>query len=302
VHEFRTVMIASGLRPRDVIADGKWYRCPTDDHPRKRNGAYLLAIDGRAGWFKNFALDDGFNVWRLEGEFSPAQRAKAEADVAAARRREAEHRQASIKACRAYWASLKPARGGHPYLEGKQLDMLGCGQLRIDGELLVVPVMRDGQVMSVQTIAPDGQKRFRPGCPVKGGTYLLERQGATMTCFVEGLATGLAVFSSLRQARVFVCFDAGNLVEVATHFRGFGLGVVCADNDHETAERIGTNKGLEAGHKAAELLGCGVAFPEGIRGSDWADAITEREDGRRWVARQITNRAKPFKYAERAMA
>lgn len=295
-------MSACGLRPRDVVPDGLWHRCPTDDHPTKRNGAFLLRVDGRMGWFKNFATDDGFSSWALEGEFTPAQRLKAAADTSAAREREAQYRRASVASCRTYWAGLKSVRSGHPYLTAKKLDMLGCAGVRVDGDLLVIPVMRNGLVMSVQTIASDGQKRFRTGCPVKGGTYLLDRPGATLTCFAEGFATGLAVFSSLKQARVVVCFDAGNLVEVATHFKGFGLGVVCADNDHETAARIGTNKGMESGHKAAEALGCGIAYPEGIRGSDWADAMAEREDGRRWIARQIMNKAKPFRYVERAVA
>lgn len=300
--DFRAVLIAHGLDPRDIVPGAKWVRCATEDKPRKRNGAYMLAADGRMGWFKNFATDDSFNVWRAEGELSPAKARHGQADAAAARQREAAYRQIAIKQCRAYWAGLAPFRGGHPYLASKRIDMLGCGQLRVDGSLLVIPVTRDGQVMSVQTIAEDGKKRFLTGCPVKGGVYKLDRAGASLTCFVEGVATGLAVFSSIKQARVIVCFDSGNLVEVASHFIGQGLGVVCADNDHQTALSIGSNPGLNAGAKAAERLGCGLAYPEGIRGSDWADVLLERDDARRWIARQVMKKAKPFARCEGAMA
>ena len=56
-----------------------------------------------------------------------------------------------------------------------------------------------------------------------------------------------------------------------------GMGVVAADNDHETAKKIGINPGLEKGLEAAELLGVGMAFPECI-GSDWDDLWRERRE------------------------
>ena len=77
-------------------------------------------------------------------------------------------------------------------------------------------------------------------------------------------------------ARVIVCFDAGNLVKVASQFKARGLTVVCADNDGKSA----TNTGIDKGRQAAEAIGCGVAYPEGIDGTDWADALLERGPAR----------------------
>ena len=86
------------------------------------------------------------------------------------------------------------------------------------------------------------------------------------------------------------------MIEVSKHYKGIGIGVVCADNDHKTEQRIGSNKGIEAGKKAAENMGCGIAYPEGIKGSDWADAIDEfGPDALRWIARKINMKAKPFR-------
>lgn len=294
--DFQSTLMACGFVLDRVIPDGKWHRVKTVDKMKHRNGAYLLKPDQTVGYFKNWATDQDFNVWRAEGEQTPAQKRQNEAYAAAARQRDAEYRMRSIKAMRAYWNGLAPLRGGHPYLDGKGLDMRGCINLRMDGDLLVIPVTRDGQVMSLQTIDKDGQKRFRTGCPVKGGVYMLDRPKAVLTCFAEGFATGLAIYQSIPQCRVVVCFDSGNLVEVAKHYQGRGLGVVCADNDHQTAARIGTNPGVEAGRKAAELMGCGVTYPEGIAGSDYADALIEMGEGaRRWVSRKIMAMANPFK-------
>jgi hypothetical protein len=36
-----------GLRIGDLIADNRWHRCPTEEKPRKKNGAYVF--DGDAG-------------------------------------------------------------------------------------------------------------------------------------------------------------------------------------------------------------------------------------------------------------
>lgn len=294
--DFYQVLEAHGFQPTKVIPDGKFYRCKTTDKPKHRNGAYLLDISGRKGVFKNYATDLDWNKWSMDGEVSVAQ-LRRERDMAMALRvEEIAAQKAAIRAAGEYFSGLKPVTSLHPYIANKGLSALGCASLRKDGQLLVIPVCRDGHVVSIQTINPDGQKMYRKGCPIKGGVFVLDRHGAGLTCFVEGFATGLAVYQAMTNSRVVVCFDANNLIEVSKHYQGIGLGVVCADNDHVTAKRIGSNKGIEAGSKAAENMGCGIAYPEGLQGSDWADAIDEfGPDALRWIARKINMKAKPFK-------
>ncbi|MDB4873349.1 MAG: Virulence-associated family protein, partial [Gemmatimonadales bacterium] len=53
--DFRSELEAVGFRPKAVEPDGKWYRCPTNDHPKKRNGAYKLATCGTVGFYQNHA-------------------------------------------------------------------------------------------------------------------------------------------------------------------------------------------------------------------------------------------------------
>lgn len=292
---FIDALRAAGLRPRSVVADGKWHRCPTDDKPRKRNGCYLLDISGTRGVWRNYAVDLDWNKWSDDG--APANAAKRAADdrrLAELRQREAQWRAKCLGQMRRYYAGLSRLSGGHPYLEGKSLTVQGCAALRLDGDLLVIPMFKAGTLMSVQTISPSGEKKYATGCPIKGSTLVLERGSPTLTCLVEGFATGLAIYQSLPGARVVVCFDAGNLVTVAQSYRAAGMHVVCADNDHETAARLGTNPGVEKGRRAAETIGCGLAYPEGIRGSDWADALVEWAD--RGVARlrmEIMRHARP---------
>ncbi len=154
--------------------------------------------------------------------------------------------------------------------------MQGCGGLRVDDDgWLIVPVEIDGAVVSLQRISPDGVKRFWSGASVKSGCYVLDPPRATMTALVEGLATGLAVFQSVPSCRVIVAFDCGNMDQVARRLSITGLAVVAADNDHATEARTGTNPGISHGRAAAELIGCGLAWPEGIAGTDYADMLFE---------------------------
>jgi putative DNA primase/helicase len=275
---FRDTMIACGLNPRDIVADGRWYRCPTADHPHRKNGCYLLRPCGSRGYFKNYALEEGWNEWRDDRPMTLAQLKRANADLVATRRREARRRMRAVREMRAHWSALPPLREGHPYLEAKGLSMMGCAGLRVNGERLVIPALRNGTLRSLQTITPTGEKRYRYGCSMKGAAYELTRPGAVLTCLVEGFATGLAIFQSMPQTSVIVCFDATNMVWVAQAVQLHGMLVVCADNDWATAERTGTNMGIQKGTLAAQALGCGLAFPQGIEGSDWADALHEWGD------------------------
>jgi phage/plasmid primase-like uncharacterized protein len=292
---FREAMTIFGLNPRDIVADGRWYRCSTADHPQKKNGCYMLRPCASRGYFRNYALDDEWNEWHDDRPMTPEQRKRADVELAAARRREAERRMRAVRQMRAYWGDLRPLRGEqHPYLEGKGLSMMGCNGLRVDGDLLVIPAVHRGALVSLQTITPDGEKRYRFGCSIKGAAYALTRPRAVLTCLAEGFATGLAIYQSLPQSSVVVCFDAGNMVQVATEMKLRGMTVVCADNDWETARRTGINTGIEKGRSAAAVLGCGVAYPEGVEGSDWADALAEwGERGPSRLRMEIMRHARP---------
>jgi putative DNA primase/helicase len=287
---FDQALQASGLLPRAIVADGKWRRCPTIDKPKKRNGAYVLYPDGR-GYWRNWATDTDVNSWADKSitHLSPVDLAAME------RRRQQERAQRlqAIDSARRHWAQCAPVRGLHPYLESKGLSAVGTQALRVLGDSLVIPVLWKGRIISVQSITPDGQKRFWSGAPVKGGSLVLDRPRAALTAVCEGLATGLAIFQSVRNARVIVAFDAGNLAPVVDNVRPTGSVVICADDDHGTEALRGFNPGREKAANAAELIGAGVAWPEGIEGTDWADALAEwGVSAHRRIERQIQAKAR----------
>lgn len=283
-------MEASGLNPREIVADGKWRRCQTEDKRSKKNGAYVLHPDGR-GYFKNWATDTELNAW-TDATMTYA-RPIDQARLQAQRDRDRAYRVQAVRSAREFWRNARPLNMPHRYVAGKGLSPHGCAGLRTHDGLLVVPVMLGDILISIQTITHDGVKRFWPGAPVKGGAYVLRRERAAITVLVEGLATGLAVFQAVRHASVVVCFDAGNLLPVVLRMKPTGSVVVAADNDHKTLARIGTNPGIEKARNVADLIGCGVAFPTGIEGTDWADYMAEHGEGSsKRIERQILAGAK----------
>ena len=285
-NDFRGWLHSIGLLPGAIVpGNPRWTRCPTENKPNGKPGAFKLSADCTIGWAKDHSVHPETLTWKADGDrreqlpFDPAALERAHAD--AARRRAEERRRGVLasQAAREFYARCEPLRDGHPYLASHGLGMAGCMGLKVDREgWLVVPAYRNGNLMTVQRIAPgpveDGiTKRFWPGASPKGASFTIERRSASVTVLCEGLATGLALFVACPTVRVVVAFTSGNLKEM--EMPRLGMVCVAADNDWKTAERIGTNPGIVAAQEAAQALGVGVAIPEGMQGSDFCDLREE---------------------------
>ena len=270
---FADFLKISGLIPRDIVADSKWRRCKTETHPKSKNGSYKLLDSGTLGFAQDFAVHPSPLIWRADKTSDTPK-----IDHAAIAKRRRDEQQALIKAtreAREFYAACKPLRGSHEYLISHGLDMTGCMGLKVDDKgWLVVPMLIGSNISSVQRISPEGEKKFWYGAAVGGASYTIDRNSASITVLCEGLATGLAVFAAMPLARVLVAFNSGNLSRVPAPKSG--MVVFAADNDHATFKKIGRNPGVMAATEAAEAIGCGVAIPEGIEGTDWCDFRNEK--------------------------
>lgn len=154
------------------------------------------------------------------------------------------------------WAGATPV-GEHPYLSTKGVQAHG---LRVEaGHTLLIP-LRDavGKLHSLQSIAPDGSKRFMPGGRVKACYHAIGRPtGRLVVC--EGYATGATLHEDTGSA-VAIAFNSGNLLPVAKALRAkfpcITL-VVAADDDWKTQG----NPGLTAATEAARAVGGLLAVP-----------------------------------------
>jgi putative DNA primase/helicase len=267
---FRDAMRAAGIvTDAPIVADGRLHRVRVEgDRRGKRSGWYVLHLSPVAAGAFGHWRTGACGTWRGgRGDcLSPAEQAQIDAAIAMAREQrqaETQRRQDEAKARAArYWAEATPADAAHPYLAAKRVKPHGT---RCRGDLLLVPMRdADGALWSVQTIAPDGNKRFLAGSRKRGLYHSVGGPVFETLLVAEGFATG----ASLHEATalpVAVAFDAGNLEPVALALRGKFPNVrliVCADDDAATAERIGTNPGLEAAERAAQAAGGYVARPD----------------------------------------
>ena len=248
------------------------------------------------------AGDHGYKPPRA-GQAAPAPSAASQAEAARLAEKkqrqrqaeEADYRRRADKAARDaadMWASASPAAGAAPYLQAKGISAHGVRALD-DGTLLVPLRDAAGQLLNLQRIAADGQKRFLPGGRKSGLWHLLgDTAGARALLVAEGYATA-ATLHEAAQLPVVVAFDAGNLRHVAKALREalptMPL-LVCGDDDRGTAETTGKNPGRTAAAaavRAAAGAWAGAVFPEGLEGDGTDFNDLAQQLGMAAVRRQV---------------
>ncbi|MBW9265845.1 MAG: AAA family ATPase [Candidatus Thiodiazotropha sp. (ex. Lucinisca nassula)] len=264
ISQFESAMREVGIEPPEhLVADGKLHRFPTNGRQSDDSGFYVLHGDGvPAGHFGDWRTGISQD-WRADTdrEFTPeekreyAKRRKAIQEQRAAedRNRKAEARQKAAQK----WENAQPEIGAHRYLLKKGVGAYG---LKSDGYNLLVP-MRDerGALHSIQTISPDGAKKFLPGGRVKGCYYPIGKPNGRL-CIAEGFATAASIYKATGHA-VAVAFNSGNLLPVAETLRkklpDIEL-ILCADDDSRTKG----NPGITSATEAAQSVGGTVAVPD----------------------------------------
>ena len=283
---FRDILNGKGLTPSEIIADGELHRCPTQTKPHKQNGAYIAHLDAPATlWWCNWETFEQDTFTEAETEsFSPMEREALRQRQAAMK----QQRQAEIAERRAT-ATLKgqsllddsvPCSPEHPYLRRKGILPLAEMRQGQNGELLL-PVRDDsGNLLSLQRIFPDGEKRFLIGGKVSGGAFMIPGQPEKPLAVCEGYATGASIHLAC-ECTVYVAFSANNLPVVAKALRSQFPNkhiLICGDNDE-----AGRNKGQEAAQTTQARLVI-PSFTTGT-GTDFNDL--HQSEGLQEVHRQL---------------
>lgn len=296
----------------DVIADDtrRYFRL-AGDKPTVKKGSYVLRVDSdgfACGWCMN--MRDGVlhsytskSSRKATPEEKAAWQKKRDDDKAARIEAERIERERAAAVSVKMWnEATEDGVAAFPYVMRKQMTGEGLRVWtdleRFDDWLLVPVLSSDGSIVGMQKISADGDKLFVPGSAVGGGAFWI---GAPDDGGVVALCEGVATGDAIRKATgwtVCVCFNAGNLLDVARRFPARGARVVvCADNDlwtwshkhrkhrpdvlpdHDAPEwitwrdagwldNVGRDK---AGQAAAILGGAQVLYPVG--GGDWNDVL-----------------------------
>lgn len=228
----------------DNIVPFRWIATPTVDHPRKKNGRYKFM--GDHGFVQNWATMPKVAVWQADKgfKFTPALIQK-KSEYEEQRQKDADR--AAVKAQKILDESINAP---HPYLtrkgfpdEASKVWVIHDPKRPDPVRLLVIPMRRDGQLVGVQLINEQGEKKFLYGQISKGATFNMEAKGVTLLC--EGYATALSIKAAMTAIKlpysIRVCFSAANMEEVS---RGLSDCIIVADNDpNGVGERAARNTG-----------------------------------------------------------
>ena len=262
-------------------ADGGIHRFRVPgDRPGSQNGWYVLFADGIAsGCFGSWKAGSS-HTWSSREPANPLEAEQVRQRIEQARQqREAEQHQRQQQAAdyaARLWRDARRADPGHPYLTAK-----GCRpyNLRQRGDVLLVPLYHGGELVNLQRIGADGDKRFLSGGRVKGCYSPLGIIAAGQPLYLcEGWATGATLHAETGHP-VACAMNAGNLLEAGRHLQRRhpeAVLIVAGDDDRQTEG----NPGKTAAIVAAAGLGCGLILPP------WpADApphLSDFNDLRQW--------------------
>ena len=276
------------LGPLDFlpVPDGDIHRVHIPgDRIGTRNGWYVLhGGDFASGCYGTWKSAGTWQTWssrqpvdHLEAELLRQRIEQAK------RQREAElhqRNQSTAEDARQQWAGARRAEADHSYLVAKGIEP---HNLRQAGDVLLVPLYLNGELVNLQRIWPDGSKRFLKGGMVKGcyspiGTV----EPGKPVYLVEGWATG-ATLHEESDAVVACAMNCGNLLEAGSRLQCLhpdAVVIIAGDDDRQTEG----NPGRTAANKSAAALGCEVIMPP------WSGAepvsLSDFNDLARWRAAQ----------------
>jgi phage/plasmid primase-like uncharacterized protein/antirestriction protein ArdC len=281
------------------VMDGQKHRAPVVGGKKGAlDGEYCAHADGRPnGWVKNYKTDE-YQKWIYTGhELSPEQKAeirRSNSAVRDAREKESQTRRAEgRRLARIQWDRSNEPPQDHPYLAAKGIEAFGVCQAWESGDLIVpgydilarseTGLKHLDNIQIIQTITPEGEKRFSKDCVLKGAMYIIDPKNALTRDFsrvapestwaplrpesdfreilvAEGFATAATLHMATGQP-VAVSFTAANLEPAAKNLKKVFPNIdlsICADNDHRQKKNVG----LEKAELAAKAVGGRVVIPE----------------------------------------
>jgi putative DNA primase/helicase len=265
-----------GVAPAVVIGDGKTHRFSINGKKRDDAGEYRFYDDRFPAGFAKDYRQNIFFTWSARDDATVLSESDR-AEYARIKRNREERRQReqaeAARLAQQRWQKAEAADPAHEYLTRKSVKPHG---IRQDGETLLIPVMDGEEVISVQSIGPDGRKLFQLGSRVKGGFFTIG--DASDTIYIcEGYATAATIYELTGQQTV-VAFNAGNLLAVAPKIRANNpeaYVVICGDDDFA----VDKNPGVRDATKAAKIINGYLAIPPfdrdaGEDGTDFNDLAT----------------------------
>lgn len=262
-HFAQAIETAGLIVPDNIYADGLLHRFSATGGKADKSGWYVLHADSIPAGVFGCWRTGLTQTWcsRAESTLTPSERdtmrqrvkdAKAQRDATTK-----QHQQFARKTAYNRWNAAKPTHH-HPYTQSKGITATG---LRVEADGTLLAPMRDvfRVLHSLQTIAPDGSKRFLTGGRVRG-CYHCKGVPAMALVVCEGVATGHSIHEATGLP-IAAAFSASNLEPVARalHQQHPRLQLLIAADDDHTTEG---NPGVTAARAAALAVGGLLVTPQ----------------------------------------
>ncbi len=282
-------MATDDLWPKTIIWDGRRHRFPGARKKRGTDAWYIAYPDRRGAHFGDWSTGVKQH-WMLRRTKPVSAEEKLNWDAERerqAKEREKKHQEA-LKQVLKLWNAARtpePKKEPHPYLLNKEIDEypnLRISTLtevaknwKVPAGLLLVPMYRAGQLVNIQRIWPNGDKRYWPGAEAIGACYEFgikagePEAGPDAPYYItEGWVTGYTIYRATG-CPVIVAFSAGGLLPVAQELRDKRNPkriIIAADNDRwsKIAGQDGDvpNPGVHYAREAAKAVDGEVAIPD----------------------------------------
>lgn len=240
-----------------MIPDGKIHRFSPG---RKGNPDGWYVFYGMAGAFGDWK--QGIHqTWSVPKDSSSPYQEELQAQMRQVKEKAIEEglrkQEEVAQEAASHWESLSET-GSSPYLDHKKIGVFG---IRFSGDTVVIPIRdRTGKLWSLQTISPDGTKRFLFGGRKKGCFHLIGQPHPKHPLYLtEGYATGASIHMATGDP-VAVAFDAGNLGAVMNKLSAAYPQtplVLAGDDDVGKMPNVGRKTAEDIGRKYS----CSVVFP-----------------------------------------
>ena len=279
IEDFKDFIKEVGLTPPNVITLGVIIYFAGLNKPKSNKAARcFLFPDGRGGWVLDYSTGL-YEVWQAERatpytkEERKAFAEQCERDRAERERDKVEAQAKAARKARRFLDNATFADRCNAYLSRKKIQPNGAktgGTTNLQG-VLILPIFKFSEqkgleLVNVQFIAPDGEKRFLSGGQKKACFWWLGKKTSTIL-IAEGFATAASLYESTGN-QVFIAYDAGNLIHVARIVRAKNPTaeiIIAGDNDV-------SGTGQTAARTAALAINGKYILPPTV-GHDWNDHI-----------------------------
>ncbi|SPY08434.1 LPD7 domain-containing protein [Oligella urethralis] len=242
----------------------KWSQSAKNYNKGVMNSQWKSLIPGKfnIGTLFYEAMQKGYQPTKEATPLSSQEIAERRAAAIAARQeaeaiRKEEQRVASLEAQKEYEA-LSPVRSlNHDYLVAKLIDDPKLlNRVRRDGDDLVIPLRKHGEITGLQKINGTGWKSFTKGMELKGSSFVMgpwgnREKGLVLT---EGYATAVSIHKATGLTTI-VCFAGFNIKSVAESLPKDLDGPIYIAADYDLPSQSGKRAGLEYALAAKAVLG-----------------------------------------------